>query len=130
MTIADKGYHDMVAMIRKARRVWRDAGNRDKAIDAIHLMRPEVGIEDAEKLFEWMAVWQGVPATELALMWCQAHWCPLVSCILRRTSTRRNTPQPRPRTQAASLRRSPTTLRQPTGSQPLPRRIRTPHGKA
>lgn len=30
MIITNRGYHDMVAMIRKARRVWRDTGNRDK----------------------------------------------------------------------------------------------------
>lgn len=40
-------------------------------------MRPAVWIEDAEKLFKWIAAWHGVPATKLALMWCQPHWCPL-----------------------------------------------------
>lgn len=77
MTIADKGSHEMVAMIRKARRVWRDTENRDKTVDAIHLMRPEVGIEGAENFFDWMAGWDGVPATNLAHIWCQLHWCPL-----------------------------------------------------
>jgi hypothetical protein len=77
MITANQGYRDMVAMVRTARKVWRQTVSSDKVIEAIHLMKPEVGNEGAEKFFNWLAVWNGVPATNLARRWCRPHWCPL-----------------------------------------------------
>lgn len=77
MITTNKGYRDMVAMVRTARKAWRQTVNSDKVIEAIHLKKPEVGIEGAEKFFNWLAVWNDVPATILARRWCQPHWCPL-----------------------------------------------------
>lgn len=70
-------YNDMVKLIRKVRKVYRDADYNK--IEAIKFTREVTGrgLKEAKEFFDWVEEDNSLdmPATDLAFAWCEEHWC-------------------------------------------------------
>jgi hypothetical protein len=69
----------LVEVIRRARQVYREAGDKNLAIEAIREMRKEVGLNGAKNFFDWIDG-TNVDATKLSDSWCEEHWHPAADC--------------------------------------------------
>jgi hypothetical protein len=73
---------NLVNVIRKARKIFRDENN---PIDAIKSIRTTtgVGLKAAKDFWDWMGYFNNFPATKLSEWWCAEHWCPIWALRLR-----------------------------------------------
>ncbi len=70
---------NLVNVIRKVRKIYRDQNNPIEAIKSIRTITG-VGLKAAKDFWDWMGHFNGMSATKLAEWWCQHHWCPIGTC--------------------------------------------------
>jgi hypothetical protein len=67
--------NDLVSVIHKARKVYRETFNKIEAIKVIRMARPDVGVKGAKDFWDWIdANGDGLSAPKLAGHWCEEHW--------------------------------------------------------
>ncbi len=70
---------NLVNVIRKARKIYRDENNPIETIRSIRTTTG-VGLKAAKDFWDWMGKFNGMSATRLAEWWCKDHWCPIGNC--------------------------------------------------
>jgi len=70
---------NLVNVIRKARKIYRDDNNPIEAIMSIRTTTG-VGLKAAKDFWDWMGYFNDMSATKLAEWWCKDHWRPIGNC--------------------------------------------------